>query len=101
MVNSYNSVEIVENNKISFTIKKEELKRKIFSPGTRHYLHPKLEILEKIDCELSYFPFEKFIVVSFNKDSVSGEYKNSIISPNVDFVYNIINDFINHSSKYK
>lgn len=101
MVENKNDYEIIENNKISYAIKKEEMKRKIFLPGTRHYLHPKLEILENIDCEFSYFPFEKFMVVFFNKDLKTKEYKNAIISPDVNFIVNIINDFINNYNNYK
>lgn len=77
---------------------------KIFKSGARHYLHPKLAVLDQIDCVLEYHPDSKIIVVSYasevqKKDYTDYEekvYTKTIMSPTVDFIVEVIcKDYIN------
>jgi len=71
---------------------------RIFKAGARHYLHPKLAILDQIDCVLEYYPDMKTMVVSYEplmvkKDYTDYEeliYTKSIMSSTVDFIVEII-----------
>lgn len=76
---------------------------KIFRAGARHYLHPKLAILDQIDCVLEYYPESKAIIVSYapetrKKDYTDYEetvYAKAIMSSNIDFIVNVISkDYI-------
>jgi hypothetical protein len=76
---------------------------KIFRAGARHYLHPKLAILDQIDCVLEYYPETKVMVVSYasetrKKDYTDYEevvYSKAAISSTVDFIVDIISrDYI-------
>jgi len=72
--------------------------KRIFRAGARHYLHPKLAILDQIDCVLEYYPENKTIVVSYapetsKKDYTDYEeiiYTKSVISSSIDFVVDVI-----------
>lgn len=77
---------------------------KIFKSGARHYLHPKLAILDKIDCILEYYPDTKTIIVSYSPevrkkdytDYTETVYSKTIISQTIDFVVDVIcRDYIN------
>lgn len=89
--------------------KKPESEVKIFSRGARHYLHPSLSILDKIDCELIYYRNQKFMVVSYepteefidNTDYTRKVYNRAIFSADVKFVTDIIYEYINDSKKYE
>jgi hypothetical protein len=76
---------------------------KIFKWGARHYLHPKLSLLDQIDCVLEYYPHIKTMIVSYapiirKKDFTDYEekiYSKTIISAGVDFIVETINhDYI-------
>lgn len=76
---------------------------RIFRSGARHYLHPKLAILDQIDCVLEYYPETKTMVVSYapetrKKDYTDYEevvYTKTVMSSTVDFIVDIVNrDYI-------
>lgn len=87
--------------------KKPDAEVKIFSRGARHYLHPSLSILDGIDCELSYYKIGKIIVVDYDSaeekvqytDYAKTVYRKSVMSGEVDFIVNIIRDYINDIRK--
>ncbi|MCS7317007.1 MAG: hypothetical protein NZZ41_01630 [Candidatus Dojkabacteria bacterium] len=94
--------DIIFENKIQRKFEYPNFYKKVFYKKYRHLLHPKLEFLDKIDCELEYFPKEKLLVISYDKDEQTQKYKKIIISHTIDFVLEVINDFINTSeNKYK
>ncbi len=87
--------------------KKPEAEVKIFSQGARHYLHPSLSILDKIDCQLSYYKKDKIIVVDYDvsdekveyTDYVRQTYRKCVMSGEVDFIVNIIREYIDDERK--
>jgi hypothetical protein len=77
---------------------------RIFKSGARHYLHPKLAVLDQIDCVLEYYPDTKTIIVSYAPetrkkdytDYVERVYTKTIMSPTVDYIVEVIcRDYIN------
>ena len=75
---------------------------KVFSKGARHYLHPTLSVLDKIDCELVYYRQHKIMCVSYDprEENISytdykrKEYSKCILSTDVKFVLDIIQEYI-------
>jgi hypothetical protein len=81
---------------------------KIFMMGARHYLHPKLCVLDQIDCVLEYYQESKTIYVSYapeirKKDYTDYEetvYTKAVMSSSVDFIVDVINrDYIKPSKE--
>jgi hypothetical protein len=77
---------------------------KIFKAGARHYLHPKLAILDQIDCVLEYHPDTKTIIVSYAPETRKKDYTDytettytkTIMSSTIDFIVEVIcKDYIN------
>jgi len=78
--------------------------KRIFRVGARHYLHPKLAILDQIDCVLEYYPETKTIVVSYDPETSKKDYtdyeeivyKKSVIGSSIDFIVDVVTrDYIN------
>jgi hypothetical protein len=80
---------------------------KVFRPGARHYLHPSLSILDRVDCELVYYKAHKVIVVSYesanesidNTDYTRKAYGKCVMSGDVDFVVDVIREYIEDKRK--
>jgi hypothetical protein len=77
---------------------------KIFKSGARHYLHPKLAVLDQIDCVLEYYPDTKTMIVSYAPeirkkdytDYTETVYTKTIMSSTVDFIVEVVcKDYIN------
>lgn len=87
--------------------RKPESEVKIFNQGARHYLHPSLSILDRVDCELAYYKNDKVIVVSYdaveenidNTDYTRKVYKKCAMSGEVDFIVNIIREYLDDKRK--
>lgn len=84
-------------------VKKPDSDIKIFKRGARHYLHPSLSILDRVDCELVYYKNDKVIVVSYdaaqenidNTDYTQKVYRKCVMSGDVDYIVDILNDYMN------
>jgi hypothetical protein len=80
---------------------------KIFSQGARQYLHPSLSVLDRVDCELVYFKTDKIMVVSYdadtervaNTDYTGKVYRKCVMSGEVKFITDIINEYIEDKRK--
>lgn len=87
--------------------KKPDADVKIFNQGARHYLHPSLSLLDRVDCELVYYKSPKVIVVSYdpqqesidNTDYTRKAYKKCAMSSDVDFIVNTIREYIDDKKK--
>ena len=87
--------------------KKPEAEVKIFKRGARHYLHPSLSILDRVDCELIYYKNEKIMVVSYdssdesvdNTDYTRKVFNKCIMSGEVDFIVNTIREYIDDKKR--
>jgi hypothetical protein len=87
--------------------KKPESDVKIFSQGARHYLHPSLSILDRIDCDLTYYKKDKIIVLSYDPgdeavndtDYVRKTYRKCAMSGEVDFIVDIVREYIDDVRK--
>ena len=87
--------------------KKPESDVKIFSQGARHYLHPSLSILDRLDCELAYYKKDKIIVLSYepveeninNTDYTRKTYQKCLMSGEVDFIVDIVREYLDDKRK--
>lgn len=87
--------------------KKPDSDVKLFAQGARHYLHPSLSVLDRVDCELAYYKNEKIIVVSYdaaeeninNTDYTRKIYRKCAMSGEVDFIVDIIREYIDDKRK--
>jgi hypothetical protein len=61
--------------------------------GARRNLHPKLAILDTIDCEVYYDKKRRCLFVDYDKKN--GKYKKGYYSTNFDNILKDIEDFIN------
>ena len=80
---------------------------KVFAPGARHYLHPKLSILDRLDCELAYYRQHKIMVVSYapkqenidHTDYTRKVYDKGILTTDVNFVVDLIREYLDDLKK--
>ena len=87
--------------------KKPESDIKVFSQGARHYLHPALSILDRLDCELAYYKKDKIIVLSYepleeninNTDYTRKSYQKCLMSGEVDFIVDMIREYLDDKRK--
>jgi hypothetical protein len=62
---------------------------KVLNIGSRGSLHPTLNILDSINCQVTYFKRQKLILVDYDYDEENDKYRKSIFSTNVA---NIVSD---------
>jgi hypothetical protein len=80
---------------------------KVFAPGARHYLHPKLAILDRLDCELAYYRQHKILVVSYapkqenidHTDYTHKVYEKGILTTDVNYVVELIREYLDDLKK--
>jgi len=59
--------------------------------GKRVYLHPRLQLLDTIDCEVWYDREFQFFYVEY--DYINGVFSKSILTKQIDSVVNEINKY--------
>ena len=86
-------------NKIHKNIKKK--KEVLLQKGSRHNLHPKLSILDEVDCRVVYNRSLKCIFVDYDYDKETDTYRKGIYSQSFQSVIDDIEEFIqDHADIY-
>lgn len=65
-----------------------------FQKGARQNLHPKLAILDEIDCRVVYDRSVKCLFVDYDYDEEEGEYKKGIYTTSFESVVEEIKGFL-------
>jgi hypothetical protein len=82
---------------------------KIFNRGARHYLHPSLAILDKINCELAYYNDYRVMVVSYdtvvervdNTDYMRRRWSHEVMSHDVNYIVEWAHEYLDSINKQK
>lgn len=61
----------------------------VLKKGNRGSLHPSLNILDSIDCRVTYYKRHKTLFVEYDYDKENDKYRKSIFSPVIE---NIVSD---------
>lgn len=62
---------------------------KVLHKGNRGSLHPTLNILDTIECQVTYFKRHKLLLIDYDYDEENDKYRKSIFSQSIE---NIVSD---------